>query len=208
MSSQGDSAPEEQARVASEIQAYFEALGRFVTVFAAVERSVFFMSGQVMRLPLPVTQAVFGGSARVKESIDRINKALGAIIKHSPQSQMAIDMKSDFSRIFAQLGLINKVRNEVLHYGAEIGPGHEWSVTNRHLKPENPSEIRISAAALDAMTRDLQPIVYIIIHYSMRMDGHDEGLEELYQDYMSKPWEYKPDSARPKSRDRQETTQK
>ncbi len=140
-------------------------LGRFVTVFASTEKLLFLVSGLVMRIPLSVTQAVFGGgAARVKDTIDRVNRTMKATVALHPDNGLALDLQRVFSKIFLQLGLINSTRNEILHYGIHANEdGAECLVSNEHLKPDAPDKIRISAPLLDAMSADLRVITFVLM---------------------------------------------
>lgn len=176
---------------------YFLSLGEFVTVFAGAERALFFLSGMILRLPLSVAQAVFGGSARVKESTDRLNRAVRSILQEQPNNNILTRVKTGLDRALPQLGLINTVRNEILHYGITDNQDEHWTVTNSHLRPDSPSEFKVSANILSDMTYDTRSIIMILAECMGQIDRQSTGESKPYLDLLQQPWRYKPSLLRP-----------
>lgn len=176
---------------------YYLSLGEFVTVFAGAERALFFLSGMILRLPLSVAQAVFGGSARVKESTDRLNRAVKSILQEQPNNNILAKVKTGLDRALPQLGLINTVRNEILHYGISHSQDEHWTVTNSHLRPDNPSEFKVSAIILNDMTYDTRAIIMILIECMGQMNQQSTGVSEPYLALLRQSWRYKPSLLHP-----------
>jgi hypothetical protein len=98
-----------------------------------------------------------------------------------------------------QIGIINSVRNDVLHYGADFdGDGLGMFVTNKRgtLRTRQARKLPISDKILQDMTSDLLQITMrlVLLMFSHSMD--DETRASLGK-HRGRQWRYKQTSAHP-----------
>lgn len=106
---------------------YFAALGEFVHEFAHVERMTLALLWQMAGLTVPVARAILSG-VRADAASNLINR----ILEVSPPP--APGTRADLQDVFGQLGLINSVRNSLLHLGTEFADeGTEFVTSNRFI---------------------------------------------------------------------------
>jgi len=87
------------------------ALGRFVSIFSMVETNLQTYVWGFAGVPAPTAQAIFSG-IRVKGAMQLINRI-------SDAQKWKQERKNELAYTFLQLGMINNLRNDVLHYGAD-----------------------------------------------------------------------------------------
>lgn len=180
-----------------EIKDYYHALGKFITAFCLVEKTIFVLSCLASRLPVQVAQALFGGSARVHESMERTRKLLEVTLMLEPDGPIAEGLRGEVNHIFAHVGLINTVRNHILHDGTDFGPNEEWKISNHHLafKEEKLIEMPISAEILNDMIIDLGNILVMISCLNLVLMGDSMGAQAMqatFSKLFGTPWKYKP----------------
>lgn len=140
-------------------------------------------------------KAVFSG-VRTDAAMQYINRVAAA-------ERWSVASKATLQMIFSQLGQINKLRNNILHYGATEGDEQDtWIISNKrfaHL-PENISQQAISWETLDSARYDLDKIEYHLI-FLVQTTGHIPGPDEaeIYA-VLGRAWRYKPP---PQAGDRQ-----
>src|ERR1700675_4670161 len=100
---------------------YHRALGAFVSAFSQVEATLLRILWILARLEAPYAQAVLSGV--------KIEGAMGFINRIAEAEQWPENKKSQWQVIFTHLGLINKLRNDILHYGGSMF-GDVWVVSN------------------------------------------------------------------------------
>ena len=100
--------PEGQKR----LREYYEALGRFVDMFARAETAVALTLWHYAKTAPAIAKIVFAGTKTDLSStyIRQIAQATGVSQK----------LRDDLEDVLQQLGIINRARNAVLHYGAEF----------------------------------------------------------------------------------------
>ena len=91
---------------------YHRALGAFVTAFSRVEATLLKVLWILARLEAPYAQAVLSGV--------KIEGAMGLINRIAEAEQWPDNKKAEWQEVFTQLGLINKLRNDILHYGGSM----------------------------------------------------------------------------------------
>ena len=79
----------------------------------------------------------------------------------------------DWKRLLDQLGSINRLRNDLLHYGAAIA-GDVWVVSNERVAhtAEKIREIRITSKTLNAATADLGAINLLLTYFGGERGRH------------------------------------
>jgi hypothetical protein len=100
----------------------------------------------------PTAQAVFSGT-RIEGAMQFINRIADA-------QRWKKSKRNQIQHIFTQLGHLNKLRNEILHYGAwMLAPG-AWIVSNKEFAHmiERIRSIQISPETLREATADVENI--------------------------------------------------
>src|SRR5215207_2080726 len=133
------------------LRAYYEALGRFCDMFARVETAITLTLWHYAKTEPEISKIVFTGS-----KIDVYSTYIKQMAAVAGVSQ---ELQDDLSDVLQQLGVINGVRNKVLHYGAEsVAEGN--AIVSDALKAKGePERFPISPTSLGQMTADLTKIV-------------------------------------------------
>jgi hypothetical protein len=127
-------------------RAYYEALGRFVQIFAEVEKTVWQTLVRYVGVPTEVAKIVLT-SGKVDQCATHIKQVAKAA--SAPK-----ESQDDLEDILQQLGIINGARNDILHYGAtEIAEGRGM-VSDAWKAKSQPTEFPISPTALEEMAED------------------------------------------------------
>jgi hypothetical protein len=106
-----------------DMKTYYEQVGMFVTIFSEVElrllQSLWHFSG----LKQPVASAVLTGT-KVEGAMSLINRIADA-------EDWSAERRAELQYIFSQLGEINKLRNDLLHFGSFWEhEKDEWAISN------------------------------------------------------------------------------
>ena len=146
---------------------YFYLLGYFVSVFAIAEGKVARLLWALAGVEPPVAQAVFSGV--------RMDAAIGQITRILDATEVTGAEREVLSASLRQLAAINRMRNDILHYGTH-DDGDEYVIdkfVTIHVA-ERASEIRISLDTLGRMTTDLLVIIGVLLKWWMAT-GHPSG---------------------------------
>jgi hypothetical protein len=172
--------PEQRGLSYSDIEEYYSELGRFIHRFAVVEAALQVTLWHYAKTSPPIARAVFSG-ARVDGAISFIKR----IIQVQDPGQ---DAKQDLEEIFAQINVINGVRNLIVHFGATFGETE--ATTSNSLLALTPDRIQrapVSAKILEDMNFDLTTIL------SRLVGAHTEGKRNRANDFARQTaWHYKP----------------
>ncbi len=125
-----DNIPETRRKLVAElsialgrhVEDFFTALGEFVAAFSEVEIELQFILWRLAGLEQPIGQAVLSG-VRTEDAMNRINR-LGDALEWTQKHQ------DRFQHCFSHLGEINRLRNDILHYGAQLKEGYNWRTSN------------------------------------------------------------------------------
>jgi hypothetical protein len=170
------------------VDAFHLALGKFVAKFSETEALLQTSLWELTGLKSPMAQSVLSG-VRTDGAMQYINR-IGVAEKWS---KARLEAKQ---HVFDQLGHINKLRNNILHYGAQLEGPDTWRVSNEGFvhTPENISSTVISPKTLKAAESDLDQIdmllLDMIIAARPRPTIPDEA--EAYEDARKYAWQYKP----------------
>ena len=163
------------------LREYYEALGRFVDMFSRVEAAATLTLWHYAKTSPEIAKVIFAGT--------RVDLGSKFIKQIAAATNIAQDLQDDLADVLQQLGIILKVRNEVLHYGAEpesVASGR--AIISDALKAKGqPSTFPISPTILDQLTADLQKIIG---HLDIRHLGRTKGYTIL-GDPTFAPWRYK-----------------
>jgi len=149
--------------VAAKYNEYMLALGRFVSQFSNIESQIQRTLWKFSGVLEPTAQAVFSG-VRTDGCIQYLNRIAGA-------QRWSDEKKNELEYVLSQLGMINKLRNDILHYGSLMAWPFEdaWLITNKpfvHM-PERIQEIRVGPKLLKDATADLRKIkmyLFLMMH--------------------------------------------
>jgi hypothetical protein len=175
--------------------AFHQALGNFLTRFSEIEALMQRTLWRLAGVGPPTAQALFSGV--------RLEAAMQYISRIAAAEQWNAHRKAQIQHIFSQLGLINKLRNHILHYGAEPEGPNTWIITNKHFAhvPQNVSRIAISPTTLDDARYDLDKIEYHLIFLVSGTSVRAPDQEEI-DAVLGRAWRYK---SPPQADDRQTT---
>jgi len=123
---------------------YMFALGNFISMFSALEAKLQAALWKFAGVTPPGAQAVFSGV--------RVNGAMQFINRLADAQNWDKARKDELQFMFAQLGIINRLRNDLLHYGASWQELEDetFVITNKpfvHV-PERIQETRITPEIL------------------------------------------------------------
>jgi len=130
------------------LDSYYRALGSFVSSYARTEGLLHLTLRIFCGLHDALGSAVLSGF-RAEQTVDLINRVLDVCKKGGAKTFLA--------RHFQQFRLITKIRNDILHYGAEFEMPNVLLVSNErdaHI-PERLRETRITPHDLRCMAHDL-----------------------------------------------------
>jgi hypothetical protein len=167
--------------VGEELARYEQSLGRFIMAFSHVEANLQNAVWELAGVPSPTAQAVFSGV--------RIEAALG-LIRRIAEAQKWTKIKRDnFDGVLVHLGHINRLRNDIVHYGADMHAPNRWIVSNEifvHF-PERIRRIAISSPLLDNASSDLYKIDAHIVFLTW---GHrmPSSAKRVFRVTMRAPW--------------------
>lgn len=164
-------------------QPYYQALGRFVTYFALVEGTVLHVLWQLTNLDDATAKALLSG-VRIDQATSLLNR-LRDTRKHDPNPQL--------DKIIHQLGQITRVRNDLLHFGAEFDDSVGRYITSNKRTAHTPDRLRetpVSPDELNAMTDDLRTIWARLPSYAFASTKKALDIIESVQPLSA--WRYKP----------------
>lgn len=165
--------------------AYYEALGRFVTEFAAVEAAMFMALKFYAKVSWPMARVLFSGT-RVRAAIDLINRTCEI-------SDPGEDRRAELREVFKRLRAINEIRDSLLHHGSVTYSDRGRTTSNVLIShaPRSLKESPVSLEILDAMTADLRKIGY---HLNMQVISPTASFAERAAEIreLTDAWQYTP----------------
>jgi hypothetical protein len=174
----GKAAPEHVRR-------YWEALGRFIDAFAAVETH--------MQITLWHYADVTVGTARAIFSGVRTDTAASLIRRLMEVNDPGDEARKELTYLFKRLDLINTIRNDIVHYGARFSGGE--AIVSTALKAHTQQRVRettVSPEILDDLTYDLRKIVAHLSIHRARHKMPDRILAPDFLAVLRAPWRYRP----------------
>lgn len=164
--------------------AYYEALGRFVQMFAEAEAVVAQTLWAYAGTQPEVSKIVFAGTQTEHGSnyIKAIAKAINASADH----------QADLEDVFQQFGIIRGARNDILHYGATGIAEGQAVVSNAWKAKDKPKVFPISPLALSEMTEDCRKIILHLAYGHLgRPRPKGQATVLLLVSVLQSPWRYK-----------------
>jgi len=177
------------------IRAYYEALGRFVDMFAVVETAVTLTLWTYAKTKSEIAKIILAGV--------RIDQGCNFIKQLATASDSSAENRADLECVFQQLGIITGVRNDTLHFGAQSVAEGRAIVTNSLKAKGEPTVFPISPDMLNDMTADLRKIV---VHLNHKHLGRPMPLlgtleRDALASVFQSPWRYKhPVAPKPESK--------
>lgn len=162
---------------------YFACLGAFIHQFAQVESLLFTQLVLESKIPANVARAIFSDAKndRARDLIKRIRASRGL-----PESPL-------LKRAFDQLSEINRLRNDLVHFGTVPRNGIEW-VSNKswiHI-PTKLREYPVTARLLLDALHDLETIKALFVTHMTANTQAQDIIAERFGCAAQSPWQYKP----------------
>lgn len=174
-----------QGRDLQPIEEYWLALGQFVHQFAALERMLQTYLMIEAGVNHNVAKAIFSGVKidQGKDHIKRLRQVSG-----KPKSEL-------LDRIFSQITVVTKARNDILHHGANFAKhdSNEGFVSNAfRVTPDREYSFPVSPEILHKLTIDTNRLqVGIAVMMTEGQPIPDEVMANLRKS-VEAPWSYTP----------------
>jgi hypothetical protein len=173
----------EQAERSMRLSEYYSALGRFVHMFARVEIAMTLTLWHYAKTTPEISKIAF---ASVKTEL-----GITWIKQFATVAGASKDKRDDLENVFQQLGIINGVRNHLLHFGATTVAEGQAIVSNALKAKRDPTVYFVSPEELAKMTDDLWKIVAHLNYLHLgRPIPKDDNLDGAL--VLRFPWRYKP----------------
>ena len=164
-------------------RAYYEALGRFVQIFAEVEKLVWQTLVHYVGTSHEVAKIVLT-AGKVDQCAKHIKQIADAI--NAPKYK-----RDDLELVLQQLCILNGVRDHILHYGATAIAEGRGTVSNAWKAKAEPKEFQISDIALAEMADDARKIIaHLDRHLGLPPPARASDISSLEQ-VLQRPWRYK-----------------
>lgn len=163
---------------------YHRAFGHFLSMYSDIEARMQEVLRHFAGVTEPIAKAIFSGT--------RTDGARKFIRRIADATNWPEERKKEWDKIFAQLGEIQFLRNQLVHYGALWQDLGSWVVSDRHVAhiPEQATQIPVSPTIFADAIADLEKIdthLYALAWpeaYSLHKADLDETLK--------REWRYKP----------------
>lgn len=169
------------------LKPYWQALGQFISGFSLLEVNMQLALWTFAHLSKPMARALLAGSTRIDAAMTLISKVAEA-------EKWDAEKKTELSRLFTQLGHINKIRNDLLHFGASPdSTSDEWTVSNKTFATAD-DQVRITKITVQTLS-DLSSDVANINSNLVLLAWGDQmkpATRELFENTKHFPWRYTP----------------
>ena len=142
---------------------YWAELGCLLDHFSEAERSLIYTIDRYAKIKPRVSRIILGGT-RVDTGIDYLRKLIDPL----PASAR----KSELLEALVQMAIINKTRNDILHYGRDrllTKPRARKIVISNALRARSPAQLRefeLTPQKLREMTIDVVHIIWVLYAHS------------------------------------------
>jgi hypothetical protein len=164
---------------------YWIAVGRLMTALADVEANMQAALWVLARTDEPISKAVFSGT--------RIEQAMG-FMRRCIEAEGRQQEFPEIEDVFAQLTAINRIRNDLVHYGPKWNKdSSSVNIGNRNMAmtPDRVVELRLTPNDLRLMCCDLKKINEHLFNQIIAPGFANEWQIEV----MRAPWLYKAPSS-------------
>jgi hypothetical protein len=167
---------------------YYEELGRFVARFSHVEVFLQQTLWNAARVEIPVAPAIFSGL--------KIEGCLQYLKRIADATEWTENQRTRLEEITNRLGQINRLRNDVLHFGVSFDPTADgWLMSNKDFAhiPEKIRELSITPQLLRDASADLTKILVLVILLTLHDRWPESGakLEQAADGVLGTAWRYK-----------------
>ena len=159
-----DLSKEEDRKKLEDFRKYNEGVGKLITGFSGAEIILFSILGSLWNVPLPVARAIYS-DLRIDAAINTAKRLLEARKQVFGANEFEKDIEKWLTYIFDQLGIINGIRNHIVHHGVVATTDFSKPVVSNRLRARAASqvkEIEISPADLEALNSDLGGIIAML----------------------------------------------
>jgi hypothetical protein len=164
---------------------YYQALGRFVAEFSAVELLLQSVLWQLTRMNVTAAKAVFSG-VRTEDACNKITRIGVAEAWNAEKTKR-------WGAISSHLGLIRELRNDILHLGASWQGGEDWLITNKGVIHTEAKLIHVpvTVAILKDATADLERMTLLLFNFAFE-DDLPEAVKGAIHQALKSAWRYTP----------------
>jgi hypothetical protein len=165
---------------------YWLALGRFIDAYSTMELILNLSLRHYAKMPDPVAQAIFFNT-RIDSAIQFLNRLIDT-------GEIGEPAKSDLKALFAQLLIINRIRNDVIHYGANFD-NDPIAIVSNSVFAHTADRIRqtpISPEILEDLICDLGKIHAHFVANHVGLQESDEIRHPEQEILLKASWRYKP----------------
>jgi hypothetical protein len=170
-----------------DVRKYWESVGQFVSTYSSLEVNMQLASWTFAELSNPMARVLLGGSTRIDAAMTLISKM--AVAQKWKKAK-----KSELNAIFSQLGHINKLRNDLLHYGATASKRNkgDWIISNRAVE-DTRKKIRTTKITTEILNRLTQDVTNIELRLVLLAWGHlmPTKTRRRFQQVRQQPWRHK-----------------
>lgn len=189
--------PEGRAR-AERIKEYYKELGVLVSMFPAVEVSMFALLAALCGARRELALALFA-DVRIDSAMTTARRLLAAREEVFGKSELQSLTERWLHYAFDQLGIINGIRNQIIHHGlGEVSASFEKVTISNRFRARSEAhltEIPISAEILRQMKHDAAIAGGIISSVTRALLSHATAATSSFQSiaFFAKehPWQYK-----------------
>jgi hypothetical protein len=164
--------------------AFWTELGRFISYYSIVEEQINFLVRKYYNISRRISNIAFG-TLRYDAAVEHLNR-----LRHA--DLIPDDEWAEIGNLKDQMGLITRLRNDLVHYPASPTSKSEFVVSTKlWAYVENKIRMHIvSTQILDDATTDLFKIFMrlTILH----RPGERAAFEQLWGALLREPWRYKP----------------
>jgi|SRR5579872_4754387 len=166
------------------VRAYYEALGKFVDMFAQAEDAIARTLWHYAQTKSDIAKIIFSG-VRANTSA-KLAKQLAEATGVDAQTRKKLE------HTLQQLGIIGGARDNILHYGATLIAEGRGRVSNALRAKGEPQEFPISPTILNEMTDDLLKIIFRLNYEHLGRPKPRGALGQTRLDELLRaPWQYK-----------------
>ena len=172
-------------------RAYWQALGQFLDMFATVEATLFFALSHYAKTPPNTARAIFSGV--------RVDTATSFLRRIMEVENISLDLAADLKSALDQLHIINKVRNDLVHYGAlSVSDNADVMIVTNALLALTKDRLHttpVSVQILDDLVADLHKIQAHLVTRHVGWGPNESGFVDVVMPergrLLSISWRYK-----------------
>lgn len=164
------------------LEDFCNSLGKFIYEFSQVERAFFLYLIITSRMPIQDAKAVFTDARidKVKHAVKRLRRARG------------FPDDNQLDCVFNHLADITRLRNDLVHYGAQCRPDHTFEISDDLWKINNVRIYKVTADDIRNATHDLGKIKEFCVKHMLTETVPYIPLINGMPKVELLPWRYKP----------------